>query len=251
MTQVLSGGVVYEYTQETGDYGLVTIYNNHTAELMVDYDNLQEQFNKLDVKSLESGNITATKLTSPKCQKSLISSGSFNNSFIIPSIPSGGQKLIDNGISNPQNGKMIPVTQTKVPMAVYDSNNKQIDNLAIRPLQDDQSNTPNGVDTSGPSSTSSGASPTPTKKGVQDAWRWDSPRYLGPLLFSCFLNAFESRSMDFIDRVGGDLLFYCWQYWMAFLTFFSDTYLEALRVAAIDDAAGGAVSVTQARRRCP
>jgi len=163
MTQVLSGGLVYEYSQQTDEFGLVSIFDNHTAQLMVDYDNLQKQFNKLDVKALGSGNTTATKLTSTTCTSSLISSGSFNNTFTIPSIPSGGQKLIDNGISSPNNGKMVPVTQTKVAHAVYASNNKEISNLAIRPLQNDQSNAPNGQDTSGPSSTSSGASPTPTK----------------------------------------------------------------------------------------
>ena len=187
MTGVMSGGLVYEYSQQDDDFGLVSIFSNNTAQLMVDYDNLQKQFNKLDVKTLESGNSSAAKLTSPTCTSNLISSGSFNNSFTIPSIPSGGQKLIDNGISNPNNGKMVPVTQTKVSQAVYGSNNKQLTNLAITPLSNDESNAPNGQDTSGPSSTSSGASPTSTKKGAAGRVKVGFSAVLGAaaIFFAC------------------------------------------------------------------
>lgn len=167
MIKVLSGGLVYEYTNQTDDFGLVQIDDSdQSATLGVDYDNLQKQFNKLDVKSLETGNSTAKDLKSPKCNKSLIVSSSFNSSFTIPSIPSGGQKLIDNGIDKPNNGKMVAVTDTKVSQKVYDSNGKLLDNLAIQPLKNDESNSPNGQDTLGPSSTSSGASPTSTKKSA-------------------------------------------------------------------------------------
>lgn len=184
MTGVLSGGLVYEYSQQTDNFGLVDIFSNSTAQLMVDYDNLQKQFNKLNIKDLQSGNTTATKLTSPKCDKSLISSSSFNNTFAIPSVPSGGQKLIDNGINNPNNGKMVSVTQTKVEQAVYDSSNKQISNLAIHPLANDQSNAPSGQ---GSSTTSSGATPSSTKKGAAGRTEIGLSAALGAaaLLFAC------------------------------------------------------------------
>ena len=164
MTGVMSGGLVYEYYQEiSNNFGLVWIYDNGTAELRTDYDNLQKQFNKLDSKALQSGNVTATKLTSPQCSSSLIKSDSFNNTFDIPAIPKGGQKLIDNGISKPNNGKMVTVTDTKVTQDVYGSNGKLIKDLAIKPLPNDQSNTPGGSDTSGASATGSAAGPKPTK----------------------------------------------------------------------------------------
>lgn len=37
----LSGGLVYEYSQEPSDYGLVVINDNGTVTLRSDYDNLQ------------------------------------------------------------------------------------------------------------------------------------------------------------------------------------------------------------------
>ena len=165
MTDVMSGGLVYEWYQEiSNNYGLVWFYDNNTAQLRTDYDNLQSQYKGLDINALQSGNASAANIKSPKCQTSLISSSSFNNSFTIPDVPSGAQDMINNGIKNPPTGKIVGVTATAVPssLPVYASNGNQISNLAIKPLADDQSNTPN----SGGSSTSSGPSPSSTKKGA-------------------------------------------------------------------------------------
>ncbi|KAL8949362.1 MAG: hypothetical protein Q9222_004527, partial [Ikaeria aurantiellina] len=168
MTGVMSGGIVYEYVQETSNnFGLVDIHDNGTASILVDYDALQKQYNKLDIKQLQSSNASATSLKSPSCSGSLIAESDFSKSFKIPSIPSGGQDLINNGIKNPNNGKLVPVTQTAVTAAVYGSNGGLIRDLAIKPLPEDQSNTPNGQDTSGsasasPSGTTTGGKPTST-----------------------------------------------------------------------------------------
>ncbi|KAL8665890.1 MAG: hypothetical protein Q9202_001826 [Teloschistes flavicans] len=156
MTGVMSGGIVYEYVQEaSNNFGLVDLYDNGTAALRGDYDVLQKQYNKLDTKALQSGNASATALKSPPCSGNLITESDFSKSFMIPSVPTGGQTLIDNGIENPNNGKLVPVTQTVVSATVYASNGGTIKDLAIQPLAEDQSNTPNGQDTSGSASTSS------------------------------------------------------------------------------------------------
>ncbi|KAI4214868.1 MAG: hypothetical protein LQ351_002581 [Letrouitia transgressa] len=175
MTSVMSGGIIYEYVQEpANNFGLVNLFGNGTASLRDDYDSLQKQYNKLDVKALESGNSSATKLTSPACSSKLISEQSFSRNFSVPSSPPGTQSLIDNGIKDPNSGRLVPVTNTAVKDPVYSSNGGVIKNLAIKPLPDDQSNTPNGQDTSGsasvaPSGTSTGAKPSKTSAAEQTA----------------------------------------------------------------------------------
>jgi hypothetical protein len=158
----LSGGLVYEYSQEEANYGLVQINSNSTVSLGVDYDNLQSQYNKLNITLIQSTNVTATQLSPPACSSGLITSSGFSKDFDIPDQPDGASDLINNGIKNPTQGKLVDVSETNVPMAVYGSSGVQIANLAIRKLSNDDTNTPNG-DTTSPSGIGSAATPSPTK----------------------------------------------------------------------------------------
>jgi 1,3-beta-glucanosyltransferase GAS3 len=144
----LSGGLVYEYSHEESDYGLVQINENTTVSLMQDFDNLQGQYKKLDLDLLQSTNATATELQPPTCDGDLISDSGFSKDLDIPSPPDGADDLMNNGIDNPVQGKLVDVKETKVPMAVYDVSGKEISNLAIKPLANDDSNVPGGEDTS-------------------------------------------------------------------------------------------------------
>lgn len=159
MTPVLSGGMVYEYSEEPDDYGLVLINSNGSAQILVDYDTLQKQFDTLNVTYLQDLPAQNVSVSPPTCTSSLITTPGFINNFTIPDVPPGAQTLIDNGISPAPSGKMVPVTATKVSQVVQQSNGEVIQNLQITILADDQSNNPDGA-----TSTSSGASPSATKK---------------------------------------------------------------------------------------
>lgn len=162
---VLSGGLVYEYSQEESDYGLVNINDNGTISLRTDFDNLQGEYNKLNITLIESANSTATSLTAPKCASSLISNSQFSTNFTLPAICPGCQDLIDNGVSGGQEGKLVSVTATALPFAVYGTNGQEITGLKLNILSDDDSNVPGGSSLNS-SSTSSGATPSSTKKGA-------------------------------------------------------------------------------------
>jgi len=153
---VMSGGLVYEWTQETSNYGLVQLYSNNSAQLLQDYNTLQSQYNKLNVTLLESANSTATGLTPPACGASLISGDGFATDFNIPSPPDGADAVISSGISNAPTGSIVPVTQTSVAVPVYDVNGAPINNLAIAATSG--SNTPSGQNTGGSASAGSSRS---------------------------------------------------------------------------------------------
>jgi hypothetical protein len=130
---VLSGGLVYEWTQETSNYGIVQVNPDNSVTLLGDYERLRGKYDTLDIKLLENQNSTATSLKPPACNADLISGDGFSTDFNIPETPSDAVSLINNGISNPPSGSIVKVTQTVVQVAVTQANGQQIKNLQIRP----------------------------------------------------------------------------------------------------------------------
>ncbi|UPX18813.1 Glycolipid anchored surface protein 4 precursor [Ascochyta rabiei] len=188
----LSGGLVYEYSQEEADYGLVVINSNGTLTLRQDFDNLQGQFNKLDLSLIQSTNASSTNIKPPECSMDLITAEEFSKNFTIPAVCPGCQDLITNGISNPKNGKLVDVSDTKPKQAVYGSNGAQVQNLELTKLT--EANTPGGQNLS-PSGTGTGtpsgtaAQPSATKTGSASSMSmggWCSMAVLGALLTAVF-----------------------------------------------------------------
>lgn len=161
----LSGGLVYEYSQEESDYGLVTINGNGSVSLRADFDNLQAQYNKLNITLLESTAAGNTQTTPPQCSTSLITNSGFSQNFTVPDQPSGAAAIISSGISNPNRGKIISTGDLTVKQQIFSSSGKQITGLAVKAVSN--ANTPSGENTSGGTSTSSGsATPSATKKAA-------------------------------------------------------------------------------------
>ncbi|KAI9826069.1 MAG: hypothetical protein M1832_000518 [Thelocarpon impressellum] len=185
MTPVLSGGLVYEYAMEANKYGLVKLGggSDGSAELLEDYDNLQGQYAKLDIKALQTADKTGEASSAPSCEKSLITAPNFNTSFDVPPTPSDAQSLLDDGVPDANKGKLVPVKDTKVSQQVKDSKGAVLADLAIKPLPEDQSNAPDPSVTS--SATAAAASATKTggtgRGAVVGTWSVVSMAVVGAL----------------------------------------------------------------------
>lgn len=167
---VLSGGLVYQWTQDSSNFGLVQTYSNGTAQLLGDYDTLKSQYSKINVTLLESNNGTATSITPPQCNADLISDSGFSTDFNIPDPPSGAEQVISSGVSSAQTGSLVSVTQTSVQIAVYATNGGQLSGLTIAAVS--TANAPgkaSGVSTgavhTGTATASSGGSGSATSGG--------------------------------------------------------------------------------------
>jgi hypothetical protein len=145
MTPVLSGGMVYEYSQEASDFGLVHLDSNGSAQLLPDYYTLQKQFDTLNVTYLQDLPALNTSVTPPKCSASLISSKTFNDNFTLPAAPPGAQALVNNGISPAPVGRLVSVATTAVSQTVQAGDGNVIQGLVIIPLTNDESNTPGSI----------------------------------------------------------------------------------------------------------
>lgn len=169
MSTSFSGGLVYEYSQSANNYGLVVINSNGSAQLLQDYDNLQTQFRELNLTLIENSPAKNESNTPPTCSTSLITSTDFSTNFTIPDTPSGAQELIESGISNPSNGKIVSVTDVKVTQTVQDVSGAIMTGLAITPVASGEVNRPNTAGTTSSSSHSSTTSAAPTSTSSKAA----------------------------------------------------------------------------------
>ena len=152
---VMSGGLIFEWTQEDNNYGIVDAYPNGTVHLRGVYDALAEKYGELNMTLIENHNNTATNLKAPKCNADLIGDNGISKDFDLPSVPDGVEALISSGVSNPPKGSIVPVTKTTVDVPVYATSGGKISGLEISPA--------NGSDrkpltTAEPSSTPSASS---------------------------------------------------------------------------------------------
>jgi len=162
----LSGGLVYEYTQEEQDYGLVVVNSNGSITLRTDYDNLQGQYNRLDKDSIQSTNPASTNIKPPACAPSLITAQQFSKNFSIPAVCPDCQSLIDNGIDSPKNGKLVDVSATTPKQQVFGSNGALVQGLELNKLTDNGVNGPGGQTTTPSGTSSAPTQPQESQKGA-------------------------------------------------------------------------------------
>ncbi|KAL7268495.1 1,3-beta-glucanosyltransferase [Rhizina undulata] len=96
MTGVFSGGLVYEYTQEPNNYGLVEVDGDSVTELQ-DYKNLKKQFE--DTKNPSGDGNFQDDLPASECPEE---SDLWQASNTLPEMPADAQKYLTDGAGKPQ-----------------------------------------------------------------------------------------------------------------------------------------------------
>lgn len=160
MTQAFSGGLVYEWTYEKNKYGLVNIKDSGEVSLLKDYDNLQKQFNKLDMDRIQKNNASQTSVKAEECSASRITDKTFYNAWDLPKAPSKVSDYIESGLPSASTGSWVSVTATTIPDTVYDSNNKKLSDVKFKVLSGTEPNTPNSSGSGSGTSSSDGSSET-------------------------------------------------------------------------------------------
>jgi hypothetical protein len=139
MTGVFSGGVVYEYTEEDNNFGLVKVKGD-TLNVMSDYNRLKAQFAKISWKSVQDEDPKGKAPTSPVCTQKLIQQKGFDANFTLPDVPPHTQELIDGGIKLKPKGKLVKINKWDVSMKVKDADGKSMTGLKVVPLPSNEYN---------------------------------------------------------------------------------------------------------------
>jgi 1,3-beta-glucanosyltransferase GAS3 len=141
MTDVFSGGVMYEYTQEANNYGLVDIHDDGSITLRSDYYSLKGQFAKLDFKTIQGAKPPSGPAPKPPvCNSKLITTKDFNSNFTLPVLPPGAREIIDEGVKSAPKGKLVTPSTLTVKYKVKNADGSEIKNLTVKQLADDQIN---------------------------------------------------------------------------------------------------------------
>lgn len=156
MNSIWSGGIVYEWTQESNDYGIVDVSDKGDITFRQDYSALQNQYLKLDINALQNGKGGAGGKR-PTCTTNLIKEDDFNGNFTLPKLPPGGQDLIDNGVKPAPVGKIVDISDYSFSYTITDDKGKQITGLEVQPVADDSYNVPGTAASAGTTSDDSAA----------------------------------------------------------------------------------------------
>ncbi|KAH8677950.1 Glucanosyltransferase-domain-containing protein [Xylariales sp. PMI_506] len=140
MTSTFSGGVVYEFSQEANDYGLVTVNDDNSIDLLSDYGTLLSQYEKVDWTSVESVAASGTTNTPPVCTSTLITEDGFDNNFTLPVIIADAEKILENGVSPAPSGSIIDISDYSFKYAIRDANGNTL-SVVVSPLAEDTFNT--------------------------------------------------------------------------------------------------------------
>jgi 1,3-beta-glucanosyltransferase GAS3 len=170
---LFSGGLVYEYSQETDDYGIVAINSSTEVELLSDYSTLEERFAGINLNAIMSANPSATAVSAKECASVTVSNTKyFPTNFDIPAAPSGIDSIISGGLTSASwwsAGALTTVTATTMPATImnYTGASVQSDNMHLVQYACDQINAPGKAATySFPASTPSCAYSTSRPTGT-------------------------------------------------------------------------------------
>ncbi|KAF3013217.1 hypothetical protein E8E14_005839 [Neopestalotiopsis sp. 37M] len=165
---VFSGGVVYEFAQEDNNYGLATVNDDGSVELMADYNTLKDQYTQVDWTSVQSFKASSTSVTPPTCSTGLISDDGFSNNFTLPDVPPGAQDIIDNGVGGLV-GKIVDIDDYSFDYTISDVDGNTL-SLEVTPLDDDAVNVVgSNTGSTGSSSSSNGTSSSGGTNSTENA----------------------------------------------------------------------------------
>lgn len=152
MVDVFSGGLVYQFTQEPNNYGLVEILDNGDAKVLTDFITLKTKFDDLPQMDLQhvaysmkenakeiQNRKKVQRFSLPPCDTS------YENIDVSRGLPpTVADELITYGVKVTQ-GRFVPLTTEELtcPYQILDSDNNQLSiSKKIYPVVDYMSGTP-------------------------------------------------------------------------------------------------------------
>jgi hypothetical protein len=158
LEQSFSGGLVYEYSQEVSNYGLVQIQSSGDIQLRQDFVNLKNQYQQAVPKLANTSESDISTVSPQACSASAITAlySGFETDMDLPACPA--PDMLKNGGGNKNIGKIVTVNSTQSSYKFYDVSGNEI-NLSLNVAPSNLINSLNGS-SSGAETSSSSSSAT-------------------------------------------------------------------------------------------
>jgi 1,3-beta-glucanosyltransferase GAS4 len=127
MTRVFSGGLVYEYSQEPNNYGLVELDHRGNVYLRKDFDTLKQKLAKVKINNIPILGMTQRPLDCENGYPNLNYKGETPDSF--------AAELIAKGVSVPRGEFIDTLSVPPTAYHIFDTTNREILEKAIVPVQ--------------------------------------------------------------------------------------------------------------------
>ncbi|ODQ65068.1 glycolipid-anchored surface protein [Nadsonia fulvescens var. elongata DSM 6958] len=133
LESVFSGGLIYEYSDESNDYGLVTIDSDGNVNMLKDFDNLQKAYANLNLPVIKESDVVVRNVS---CDASAIKKidSNFNADFDLPDTPA--DDMYKYGSGNLNYGQILSVNNTQSKYKIYDSNGDEVKSATITIKED-------------------------------------------------------------------------------------------------------------------
>lgn len=185
LKNTLSGGLIYEYSKEANNYGIVEIdESSGSLTLSQEYENLQKQYSETDITDLSETSVEEVKIST--CNKTLIedTNSDFDADFDLPDQPGGLENLIKYGANNTNIGKIIELNSTETTYSIYDKDDNEITDKSIKVDDDNLINEQSDKPSSSTKTTSSATTSSTASSSVTSSASSSSSRNgaVAPLL---------------------------------------------------------------------
>lgn len=127
MTDVFSGGLIYEFSQEPNDYGLVQIYKNHSAQVLEDFEALKKAYH--DAPKAKLSDFRAVERPQ-KCELIYPNINTMN-----PLPDTFGLDMITRGVRAPR-GKYVDLHKRGTSYTIYDLDGNVIEDTEVEQVVD-------------------------------------------------------------------------------------------------------------------
>jgi hypothetical protein len=163
LVNTFSGGLVYEYSQEASDYGVVEVDSDGQLTYLTDFSYLSNQYHNVTIPTIYEDNIE--DIDAPECDADRITAiyPDFGADFNLPDQPDEIAMLIQYGVNSTNTGKLLDGLNAKASnYTIYDASSSEVPNATVTFLDDNEVNSQSGVSTSSKQQPTSTSSPTAT-----------------------------------------------------------------------------------------